>query len=276
MQVNWDEPDLLQNVKRVSPWLVEVVSSMPHIHLTPFSPQRKKLRLPQPPDLPQSNYALSSSFSGIPLGPTSPLGCLPENIVPGSVQGARQARFGIPLLDLNQSTPKLQLGHFPSSLEHLDLCAKDPDGIIRDENSDEVSCVLTMGSSSIKSEKSDDKVKEPLFILFGQPIHIEHQISSDHIDSKVANTNDISQTADHGLDTGHCKIFLESEDIGRTIDLSVLESYEELERKLASLFGIKTFNYSIHVLYKDSTGDVKRIGDEPFRYALHLSSICCW
>ncbi|PWA99753.1 Aux/IAA-ARF-dimerization [Artemisia annua] len=263
LQVNWDEPDLLQNVKRVSPWLVEVMSSMPHIHLAPFSPQRKKLRLPQPPDLPQSNYALSSSFSGIPLGPTSPFGCLPENIVPGSIQGARHAQFGIPLLDLNQSTHKLQLGHFPSSLKHLDLYAKDPDGIIRDENSDDVSCVLTMGSSSIKSEKSDDKVK-PLFILFGQPIHIDHQISSDHIDSKVANAKDILQTADHGLDTGHCKIFLESEDIGRTIDLSVLESYEELERKLANLFGIKAFNNSIHVLYKDSTGDVKRIGDEPF------------
>nr|GEZ29566.1 auxin response factor 10 [Tanacetum cinerariifolium]GEZ57223.1 auxin response factor 10 [Tanacetum cinerariifolium] len=269
--VSWDEPDLLQNVKRVSPWLVEVVSSMPHIHLTPFSPHIKKLRLPQPPNLPQSDYALSSSFSGNPFRPTSPFGCLHENIVPGSIQGARHARFRIPLLDLNQSTHKLQLGLFPSSLKHLDLYAKDPDDIIKDENSDDVSCVLTMGSSSIKSEKSDDKVKAPLFILFGQPIHIEHQISSKHMDSKVPNENANDflqnqgyQNTDHVLDTGHCKIYLESEDVGKTIDLFILESYEELERKLANLFGIKKFDNSTYVLYKDSIGDVKRIGEEPF------------
>lgn len=262
LQVTWDEPDLLQNVKRVSPWLVELVSSMPVIHLSPFSPQRKKLRLPQPPDLP-------------------PFCCLPDNVnVPASIQGARHARFGIPLLDLNL-THKLQLGLFPSTLNYLD---SHPDEHTVDgnnnNNNDDVSCLLTMGTSSLKLDKSDHKVKAPLFLLFGQPIHIEQQISSDHysdINSQVPaakpssnrNANEFLQnqgfqTADHGLDTGHCKVFLESEDVGRTIDLSVLESYEELEKTLANLFGIKTFDNSTHVVYKDSTGDVKRIGDEPF------------
>ncbi|KAF5786476.1 putative auxin response factor [Helianthus annuus] len=44
LQVSWHEPALLQNIKRASPWLVEVVSSMPLIHLSLLSPQRKKLR----------------------------------------------------------------------------------------------------------------------------------------------------------------------------------------------------------------------------------------
>lgn len=43
-------------MKRVSPWLVELVSNMPLIHLSPFSPPRKKLRIPQPPNFPSFKY----------------------------------------------------------------------------------------------------------------------------------------------------------------------------------------------------------------------------
>lgn len=258
LQVSWDEPDLLQNVKRVSPWLVELVSSIPLVHFSPFSPQRKKLRLPQPPDLPHQNDYPLSSFSGNPLGPTSIFCCLPDN-VPASIQGARHARFGIPLLDLNLTTHKLQLGLFSNTPNHLD----EPQTPMDDCNND-VSCLLTMGSSSLKLEKSDDdsnKVKAPFFLLFGQPIHINQIISSD-MDS--SNKNEIELSQNQEKDTSHCKVFLESEDVGKTVDLSVLESYEQLERTLANLFGIETFDNSSHVLYQDSTGGVKRIGDEPF------------
>lgn len=280
MQVNWDEPDLLQNVKRVSPWLVELVSSMPVIQFSPFSPQRKKLRLPQPPDLPESDYSLSP-FSGNPLGPSSPFCCLPDNVT-ASIQGARHARFGFPFSDPNL-TNKVQLGLFPSTLKQLDSHSTDSP---MDGNNDDVSCLLTMGSSSFKLDKSDEKVKAPLFLLFGQPIHINQQISGDHysdMDSTfpvVKHSSNRSadeflqnqgfQTADHGSDTGHCKVFLESEDVGRSLDLSLIASYEELQRTLANLFGIQTFDNSTHLLYKDSIGEVKRIGDEPFRYSLRL------
>ncbi|KAJ0657302.1 putative transcription factor ARF family [Helianthus debilis subsp. tardiflorus] len=235
LQVSWDEPDLLQNVKRVSPWLVEVVSSMPLVHLSPFSPQRKKLRLPQPPDFPLVRTP-THPFSSNPLSSFS------------SIQGARHARFGIPFLDLNHTTHKLQLGRFPFTLNHLDSRAYDGDG---DGNDDDVSCLLTMGTSSPKLDKSDEKVKRPMFLLFGQPIHIDQQIDMN------------ANHTDHGLDSGtsHCKVFLESEDVGRTIDLSVLESYEQLKGTLANLFGIDN---SSDVMYTDSAGDVKRIGDEPF------------
>ena len=42
-----------------------------------------------------------------------------------------------------------------------------------------------------------------------------------------------------GLDTGHCKVFLESEDVGRTLDLSCFGSYEELYMRLANMFGLE-------------------------------------
>lgn len=68
-----------------------------------------------------------------------------------------------------------------------------------------------------------------------------------------------------GLDTGCCKVFLESEDVGRTLDLSVLGSYEELYRRLVSLFGIERSDVLSHVLYEDAMGVVREAGNEPFR-----------
>ncbi|KAJ0947661.1 putative auxin response factor [Helianthus annuus] len=38
LEVAWDEPDLLQNVKWVRPWLVELVLYVPLIHILPSSP----------------------------------------------------------------------------------------------------------------------------------------------------------------------------------------------------------------------------------------------
>ncbi|XP_037442978.1 disease resistance protein RGA5-like isoform X2 [Triticum dicoccoides] len=65
LQVTWDEPDLLQNFKRVSPWLVELVSNIPAIHLAPFLPPPKKLFVPFYPDLPgDSQFPAHPSESG--------------------------------------------------------------------------------------------------------------------------------------------------------------------------------------------------------------------
>ncbi|MFS7950038.1 putative transcription factor ARF family [Helianthus anomalus] len=70
LQVSWDEPDLLQNVKRVSPWLVEIVPTIPAIHL---SPPRKKPKLTQPPEIPLTLSLITDN----------------NYINPGSIQGAR-------------------------------------------------------------------------------------------------------------------------------------------------------------------------------------------
>ncbi|XVF20247.1 hypothetical protein REPUB_Repub11eG0181100 [Reevesia pubescens] len=304
LQVTWDEPDLLQNVKRVSPWLVELVSNMPAIHLSPFSPPRKKLRLPQHLDFPLDGQFPMPSFSGNPLGPSSPLRCLSDN-APAGIQGARHAQFGLSLPDLHLNN-KLQSGLFLSGFQRFDPHSRISDGIImarRTNSNDNVSCLLTMGNSSQK-EKSDN-AKRHQFLLFGQPILTEQQLSrscsseavsqvingKSSLDGNADKTKDSSygsrsalenqfypeksstagflwnqdyRTTELGLDTGHCKVFLESEDVGRTLDLSVLGSYEELYRRLANMFGIERSEMLGRVLYRDATGAVKQTGDEPF------------
>ncbi|KAH6827991.1 auxin response factor 16 [Perilla frutescens var. hirtella] len=298
LQVSWDEPDLLQNVKCVSPWLVEMVSNMPTIlHLSPFSPPRKKLRLPQHTDFSLDGQFPMPSFSGTPLGPSSPL-CLSDNITAG-IQGARHAQIGVPLSDLQLSN-KLQMGLLPPSFLRLDPHAKIPNRMARSnvDCNENISCLLSMGNVTQKSEKTDD-VKTPRFVLFGQPILTEQQMSNDcssDVVSKVTegkispggtpwktgsfalDREDLPKNfsgsqflwkpgyhaSDLGLDTGHCKVFLESEDVGRTLDLSVLGSYEELYKRLEDMFGIESSEMLSHVYYRDATGAVKQAGDEPF------------
>ncbi|KAM3399107.1 auxin response factor 18 isoform X1 [Capsicum galapagoense] len=288
LQVSWDEPDLLQNVKHVSPWLVELVSNMPVIHLSPFSPPRKKLRLP--PDFSLDNQFTLPSFSGNPLRSSSPFCCPSDNITAG-IQGARHAQFGVPLLDLHLSN-KVQSGQLAPSFQRVVADSQRSNVINKYQNdrNDNISCLLTIGTSSKISEKKDSVIT-PRFLLFGQPILTEQQISSrcsvnapevqsrkdlgriqlkserfppEQISSAAFFWNRGYHAAELGVNTGHCKVFLESEDVGHTLDLSVLGSYEELYRRLAYMFGLERLDMLTRVLYHDATGAVKHTGDEPF------------
>lgn len=307
LQVTWDEPDLLQNVKRVSPWLVELVSNMPTIHLSPFSPPRKKSRLPQPPDFPLDGQLPMPLFSGSLLGPNSPFGCLPDN-TPAGMQGARHAHYGLSLSDLHLN--KLQSGLSPAGFPPFDRAAKPTRAsnspiLQKPSMSENISCLLTMSHSTQPSKKADD-LKTPQLVLFGKPILTEqqmsHSCSGDTVSpvrtgnnssegnlDKLTNFSDGSgsalqqqglpdrsfcevfqwykdnrQETEPSLETGHCKVFMESEDVGRTLDLSLLGSYDELCKKLAEMFGIENAETLSHLLYRDVTGAVKHIGDEPF------------
>lgn len=247
----WDEPDLLHNVKRVNPWLVELVSTMAPGHGhglgSPFSPPRKRPRLPQPTEFPYGHLQISSLF-GNPLSPSSPLCCL---------QGARHARFELPSSDLELK--KLQ----PFDFKLLDYG---------------YDASLKMGSEA----KRGNEAKAPMFLLFGQPILTADQISQSHsLDSSDGNQANVSngsgsaviqnfpQEASDGEfprpETGPCKVFVESENVGRTLDLYRLCSYEELYMKLSAIFGMERSEISSNVLYTDARGNAKHVGDEPLR-----------
>ncbi|GJN20875.1 hypothetical protein PR202_gb08308 [Eleusine coracana subsp. coracana] len=297
VQVTWDEPDLLQNVKCVNPWLVELVSSIPPIHLGPFSPPRKKLRMPQHPDFPFDGQLLNPIFHGNPLGPSnSPLCCFPDN-APAGIQGARHAQFGLSLTD--QQLSKLRLGLFQGGgynrRDTITPSSRISKGFVITSAPvhESVSCLLTIGTPQ-STEKQDDK-KKPHIMLFGKPILTEQQMksrgssetfspeatgnsSSNGSVPKEGNVSDGSgssicigfspqghhEASELGLETGHCKVFMESEDVGRTIDLSVFGSYEELYGQLADMFGIEKAEIISHLRYRDAAGAVKHTGEEPF------------
>ncbi|KAE8683258.1 Auxin response factor 10 [Hibiscus syriacus] len=301
LQVAWDEPDLLHNVKRVSPWLVELATNIPAIHLnSPFSPPRKKMQLPQHPDVPLPYQIPMPSFSSNSFRSSSPVCCITDNI-PGGIQGARHEPFGMSSLDLRSN--KLHPGLFPPGFHQFDRTAPPTrlsgDNFSSDNrNNRNISSLLTIGNPT-QSLKRNNETKTPHILLFGQLIFSEHQasqscsadtvgnnssdgntektvVSSDGIGSALhqnarENSSDEGspwhkehKKTELGLEAGHCKVFMESENVGRTLDLSVLGSFEELYGKLANMFDIESSEMLSSVLYRDASGSVKHTGDEPF------------
>ncbi|XP_062219720.1 auxin response factor 8-like [Phragmites australis] len=319
LQVTWDEPDLLQNVKRVSPWLIELVSSMPAIHLASFSPPRKKPRIPAYPEFfPFEGQLLNPAFPPSPLAHghhdhhylhTYPsFFPFPDGSAPAAIQGARHAQFVPSLSDLH-------LTHLQSSLLYPGLRRPDhvgpktpiPPRINTDLTiggapaRDDVSCAL-----SISATKKPDAVKPAGLVLFGQTILTEQQMSlsssgcatspeatgnsslnwnaekganvsegsgSGVIQNSPTNKasserlqwfRDSSQITELSLEPGQCKVFIESDTVGRNLDLSALSSFDELYGRLSEMFCIESAELRSRVLYRGATGEVKHAGDEPF------------
>lgn len=257
---------------------------MPAIHQSPFSPPRKKLRVPQPPDCSLMGQLSMPSFFSNP------------HTIPAGIQGARHAQYE--LFTQDPQFYKLQSGLFPFGFQQLDYAAALPSRTsIHEfnkppESNENISCLLTIGNCSPSSNNKSNSKATHSFLLFGQPILTEQQLSqscsgdtvgscslngtanpSDGSGSAVVQNGTLDSSSDEQKSgfgenetTGHCKVFMESEDVGRTLDLSGLGSYEELYRKLLNMFSLERSKMLSNVLYRDEAGAVKHTGDEPFRY----------
>ncbi|MED6189359.1 hypothetical protein PIB30_095288 [Stylosanthes scabra] len=207
LQVVWDEPDLLQNVKCVNPWLVELVSNVPNFHLSPFSPpSRKKQRFLQD----QPDFHL---INQIPIPPSSFLSNNLCNIqdhhsLSAGIQGARHAhhQFGLAPHEFHINT----LHHQPDmNIPRLDHAAQQPArpsfGIYNNtaatknknnNNNLEISCLLSVGNPGHKEEEScSNETKAPHILLFGKLIHTEQNNSSNTSNSASEGTNSSPKTS---------------------------------------------------------------------------------
>ncbi|XP_076884409.1 auxin response factor 18-like [Bidens hawaiensis] len=114
----------------------------------------------------------------------------------------------------------------------LNLLPKHPDG---SQPQNENPYDLTLGSSSSSSKNNS-------FRLFGQQIHPDQHSSGNK-----------GKEIDGMASSGDCEVFLGSETVRLgTLDLSVTESYEEVEKKLENLLGDKKLGDSTSVTYDDS------------------------
>ncbi|KAG2249624.1 hypothetical protein Bca52824_089252 [Brassica carinata] len=231
------------------------------------------MRLPQHQDY---NTRISlPSFPSNPLIRSSPVSSVLDN-VPVGLQGARHNAhqyYGLSSSDLhhyylNRPPPPPPP---PSSAPPLGLRNID-------SRNEKGFCFLTMGTSP----GSDTESKKSHIVLFGKLILPEEQkgstdVEKTQISSGGSNQNCVAGSSSEegspcsnkahdalGVETGHCKVFMESDDVGRTLDLSVLGSYEELSMKLSDMFGIQKSEMLSSVLYRDASGAIKYPGKEPF------------
>ena len=265
------------------------------MNVSPFSPPRKKPRLPQNPDFGLVSQLPMPLLSTNFLNSSSPFRRIQDN-VPAGIQGARHAQFGPYHTDLHLN--ELQPGLLPLGFQQLDHTTRlrnlGGDFMKSTESSENISCWLKMGHPN-QNLKANEEMKTPHLLLFGQVILTEEQLSKSSSGEYSSSDGNLEKTTNHsdrsgstenssdvgspwykdhhnqrsnllGLETGHCKVFIESDDVGRTLDLSLLGSYQELYGKLADMFGIEEGSGILgNVLYRDAAGCVKHTGDEPFR-----------
>ncbi|KAL6903700.1 hypothetical protein ACP4OV_004513 [Aristida adscensionis] len=322
LQVTWDEPELLQNVKRVCPWLVELVSSMPNLHLPSFSPPRKKPRIPPYAEFPFDGHLFDAAafpanhhhhhHPPLPLPPHHPYHDhphagfvpffpVPESSAAAGIQGARQAQFGPSFSDLHIGS--LQQSLLLSGVRLADHHVPRTQRISTDLKIGSPSS--PQGAAPAAGKKAGDGGKPAGLVLFGRAILTEEQIKgasgspggspkSDSDAEKVTITSEgsgsgsgsgviqgspknnasswwlpslgdgRSLTPELGLEPGQCKVFVESDAVGRNLDLSALGSFEELYARLSDMFCIDNAELRSHVLYRTAAGEVKHVGDEPF------------
>ncbi|KAK7279649.1 hypothetical protein RJT34_24705 [Clitoria ternatea] len=205
LQVVWDEPDLLQNVKSVNPWLVELVSNMPTFNLSPFTPPRKKQRFVQEPYFQVINQLPVPSFSSNLLNYTNSL-CnnIQDNSSSAGIQGARHTQIGLSPSDFpfNKLQQDMLLGGF-SRLDHAAAQpVRPPCGTYNKSNSNnntttktnvDISCLLSVGNAG-QSFKESNEAKTPHILLFGKLIHTEQ---------KSANTCSASTSEGNSLKTSN-------------------------------------------------------------------------
>jgi hypothetical protein len=306
--VTWDEPELLQNVKRVCPWLVELVSSMPNLHLPPFSPARKKPRIPPFPD---SFPFDPATFAPLPVpldhdqnyhhGFLPSFFTFPESSAAAGIQGARHAQFASSFSDLHIGNlqksllfsgirlPTTTTDHHrapPAPRISTDLTIGNPPparqdappGImlfgrtIQTEEQIKSSCGLTSPAAT-GSKKTDSAAaaKAPTNtssgsgsgVIQGSPT--KNDPSSWRLQWSAGDNGSSHSSSEFGLEPGQCKVFVESDAVGRNLDLSALGSFEELYARLIDMFCIDSTELRGHVLYRTASSDIKHVGDEPFK-----------
>ncbi|CAO2043038.1 unnamed protein product [Urochloa humidicola] len=289
LQVTWDEPELLQNVQRVCPWLVEQVSSMPNLHLPNFAPPppRKKPRIPelpfdaQPlfdhPGFPHQNHHGLVPFLPFPDGSAAAAG----------IQGARHAQVAPPLFpdplhigSLQQSL--LFSGFRAAAADHHAPAPPPPPRISTD-----LAIGIPPPPRHDAPPRSPSKPPPAGIMLFGRVILTEEQTRSNVETSPPPPLASAGKGSPSGSRSGvtdtegspaknsnlwpgdnhspsECKVFVESDAVGRCLDLSALGSFEELCACLSAMFCIDTADLRSHLLYRTAAGEEKHAGDEPF------------
>ncbi|KDP32733.1 hypothetical protein JCGZ_12025 [Jatropha curcas] len=224
LQITWDEPEVLQNAKKVSPWQVEFIAPTPPLHAA--FPPAKKFRYPE-------NSGLLIDGEGELFFPMSGLtnstmenmnhSLLNYNTFPAGMQGARQdpfSAFGLSnFLSENASqmstdnafgnkmVPKLQ-----TVSTELNIGSSHSDNLSPDSQSS----MHSFGTELVGNQCSNSsKVGISSFQLFGKIIRMNQPVESGF--------DDVSYIDDYG-NKGYNE--------NNSLDLGLTSSYTELLNRI--------------------------------------------
>ncbi|KAE8729349.1 Auxin response factor 17 [Hibiscus syriacus] len=176
--VAWDDPDVLQNTRRVSPWQVEISSSLP---LYSSFPSAKKYKLSRESGLADAEGEIFFPMAGLTNSTIRHMNpsLLNYNCFPASMQGARQNPFLVQGSTncVSENTPMMSTDSLSSNLwqpklnrisTELNIGSSQSDNLSPDSQSSMVS----LGTEFTENVgRSSSKVGVNSFQLFGQIIH---------------------------------------------------------------------------------------------------------
>lgn len=225
LQVTWDEPEVLQNAKRVSPWQVDYVASTPSIH-TAFPPA-KRFRVPLSPGL--LTNAEEEFFFPVAGAPNSTMGqlnasLLNYNTFPAGMQGARQDLYCVSNLShlLSENSPQMCTYNSFGNNVVPKLKRVSTELNIGSSQSDELS---PDSQSSVHSSGTEldgnrycnsTKVGRSSFQLFGKIIHMNQPVEGGF--------DDVGCNEDNGN-----KGYNATEGVNNQLDLSYAKLLERLD-----------------------------------------------
>lgn len=229
LEVTWDEPEILQNAKRVSPWQIEFISPTRPLH-TAFPPA-KRLKFSQNygsmTDVEEEIFFPVNGLSNSTVGCLNP-SLLNYNTFPAGMQGARQNPYSLFSLSNFISENNHQMssdGIFGNNMvpklrrvsTELNIGSSQSDNLSPDSHSSVHSFGTELGGNQ---GCNSTKVGVRSIQLFGKIIHMKQPVESGF--------GDVVCPDDDGS-----KGFSEREDVNLPLDLSL--TYTELLNR----FGIQ-------------------------------------
>ncbi|XP_010416742.1 PREDICTED: auxin response factor 17-like [Camelina sativa] len=203
LQITWDEPEILQNVKRVNPWQVEMVANATQLHAS--FPPAKRLKYPHTGgflsgDDGEIHYPPQRGLSSAAAPDSSPY-MFPYTTFPAGMQGARQYEFGSynPTGFIGENPPQLSTNNFFSALPGLEKVSTEKNfGSQPSDNLSPNSNTTNQSSGNdLVGNRGPTEAKANSIKLFGKTITVQEPSESGPAESGLCEEDGSKESSDN-------------------------------------------------------------------------------
>lgn len=302
LKVQWDEAATFQRPDKVSPWEIEPFSAS--IPVNPTPPPISKTKRSRPSDLSISETTGVSAGSNFWYGPAHTQDfCSPGNQQDNiwtPTHGRNSFRFFADNKD-ESKTSSVQSCSTPSAFSCLvvptKLSSDHPEQVINGgksaggirlfgfelRNSSHIvptlekmtACPENLLDGDKILETSARKADEVQNTEVGEALKEQNQANSDS-SLRESQTKQSSQSSTRS----RTKVHMQGVAVGRAVDLTILEGYDELISELERMFDIKGELQTRNkwaVVFTDDEGDMMLVGDDPWQeFCKMVRKICIY
>ncbi|XP_073159264.1 auxin response factor 18-like isoform X2 [Henckelia pumila] len=307
LKIQWDEPATLQRPERVSPWEIEPFVPSASVDM---SQPAMKIKRPRPLNLPLSENMITLGAS--PLRYPKPIKSLESSSLLTSTSDAqinKSQRFWPPKpKDAGVAwplvSPNVSINHFQESIENISAQSVHPGYqspiSLRDSNClSQVEDIKKIETASVcrlfgidlrnDSNKMLPPGNEVSLTCTGTPKkrleadgveNAEKNLSKEkkHVESEVSVNDSQGKQSYFSSSRTRIKVQMQGIPVGRGIDLSAFEGYDDLLTALENMFEIKgelRHRSRWEVVYTDIEGDMMLVGDDPWLEFLKIAKKIC-